>query len=178
MDTQSFSKTPNIIEESSVTDKFQIRNVSDTVGNKKPLRDFFLDDTDDFEDAEIYYPSKMNETPDKSDEEMVKEPETKSLVQAFLAPENTPVSTSVLGIKDYEPSPFILANTIEAELHHLRNDCIIPVFSKDNEKTIAHQEFIDCVVNATQKAFPMQSITTPEIRVSHQIKGKDSRSNS
>ena len=27
---------------------------------------------------------------------------------------------------------FIEANTIEASLEHLRNDCIIPVFAKDN----------------------------------------------
>ncbi|WP_288681368.1 DUF3871 family protein, partial [uncultured Bacteroides sp.] len=30
---------------------------------------------------------------------------------------------------------FIEANTIEASLEHLRNDCIIPVFAKDNEAT-------------------------------------------
>ena len=28
---------------------------------------------------------------------------------------------------------FIEANTIEATLQHLKNDCIIPVFAKDNE---------------------------------------------
>lgn len=73
---------------------------------------------------------------------------------------------------EYEHKPFIEANTQEVNIHHLRNDCIIPVFSKDNEKTIAHQEYIDCVMNAVQKVFPMQSITAPEIRVSHQIKGR------
>ena len=31
---------------------------------------------------------------------------------------------------------FIEANTIEASLEHLRNDCIIPVFAKDNEATL------------------------------------------
>ena len=29
-------------------------------------------------------------------------------------------------------SPFVEANTQEATLQHLRNDCITPVFSKDN----------------------------------------------
>ncbi|MCL8536857.1 DUF3871 family protein [Chryseobacterium gallinarum] len=72
----------------------------------------------------------------------------------------------------YEHKPFIEANTQAVNLYHLKNDCIIPVFSKDNEKTIAHQEFIDVVMNAAQKAFPMQDITEPEIRVSHQIKGR------
>ena len=29
--------------------------------------------------------------------------------------------------------PFIEANTHEVDMRHLREDCIIPVFSKDNE---------------------------------------------
>lgn len=74
--------------------------------------------------------------------------------------------------KSYKDKPFIEANTQAVNLYHLKNDCIIPVFSKDNEKTIAHQEFIDVVMNAAQKVFPIQSITEPEIRVSHQIKGR------
>jgi len=28
-------------------------------------------------------------------------------------------------------------------LSTLKRDCIIPVFSKDNKKTLAHQEFIE-----------------------------------
>ena len=43
----------------------------------------------------------------------------------------------IVSQQDYEPSPFILANTEEVPLQHLKHDCIIPVFSKDNEKTIA-----------------------------------------
>lgn len=75
-------------------------------------------------------------------------------------------------IKKPIPSPFILANTQEATLQHLKTDCIIPVFSKDNEKTIAHQEFIEVVMNAVNKVFQRQTINSPEIRVSHQIKGR------
>jgi len=67
---------------------------------------------------------------------------------------------------------FIESNTTEVELGHLSNDCIIPVFSKDNEKTIAHQEFIEAVQEAAYKAFPNAQFQTPEIRVSHQIKGR------
>ena len=74
--------------------------------------------------------------------------------------------------RDKEITPFIVANTIEVPLHHLKQDCIIPVFSKDNEKTIAHQEFIESVLSAISKVFPHHSISTPEIRVSHQIKGR------
>lgn len=34
--------------------------------------------------------------------------------------------------------PFIEANTKEVTMEHLRNDCVVPVFSKDNEITISH----------------------------------------
>lgn len=173
MDTQSFSRTPNIIEvsvrpqESPVN--LKIRSVSNiTSVEKKSIRDIFLDDNESFEDAEIFYPSKMNEE---------HKPEPKNVVQAFLIPDskvynfdNTSAELDKNG--DNQHKPFIVANTSEATLHHLQNDCIIPVFSKDNEKTIAHQEFIEVVLSAVQKVFPHHSITEPEIRVSHQIKGR------
>ena len=68
--------------------------------------------------------------------------------------------------------PFIVANTTEVPLLHLKHECIIPVFSKDNEKTIAHQEFIEVILDAVTRVFPQQVIAEPEIRVSHQIKGR------
>lgn len=97
---------------------------------------------------------------------------------------NTIIKSNVNGIVQTQPEtpvvinngnprkPFIEANTIEVELSHLQNDCIIPVFSKDNEKTIAHQEFIETVLDAIGNAFPNYKVTQPEIRVSHQIKGR------
>nr|WP_315032940.1 DUF3871 family protein [uncultured Chryseobacterium sp.] len=173
MDTQSFSKTPNIIEVSvrpqEAPVNLQLRNVSNTISvKKKSIRDFFLDKNESFEDAEIFYPSKMNEEP---------KPEPKNVVQAFLMPDAQEQNYHYTFAKldksrDNQHKPFIVANTSEATLHHLQNDCIIPVFSKDNEKTIAHQEFIEVVLNAVQKVFPHHSITEPEIRVSHQIKGR------
>ena len=81
------------------------------------------------------------------------------------------IETSPVNFK-FEQKPFIEANTQEVDLIHLSNDCIIPVFSKDNEKTIAHQEYIQVVMDAVKKAFPQQSLSVPEIRVSHQIKGR------
>ena len=69
-------------------------------------------------------------------------------------------------------NPFIEANTKSISLSHLQQDCIIPVFSKDNEKTIAHFEFIDLVGNVASKIFPHHEISQPEIRISHQIKGR------
>ncbi len=75
-------------------------------------------------------------------------------------------------IKAYKINPFIEANTNNINLSVLKNDCIIPVFSKDNEKTIAHQEFIDITSNTIAKIFPHHTIELPEIRTSHQIKGR------
>ena len=112
---------------------------------------------EDIQDAEVYYPSKMNEN-------LEVEPisvQPLSVTPNFIDNGNT----------SYD-KPFIEANTIEVELSHLKHDCIIPVFSKDNEKTIAHQEFIEIVANTAMKLFPHHNVSNPEIRVSHQIKGR------
>jgi hypothetical protein len=74
--------------------------------------------------------------------------------------------------KVYKHNPFIEANTKDVSLSTLRNDCIIPVFSKDNEMTLAHQEFIEIAQNCVSKVFSHHTIEAPEIRVSHQIKGR------
>lgn len=72
----------------------------------------------------------------------------------------------------YLPKPFIEANTMEVNLSHLKNNCVIPVFSKDNERTIAHQEFIEIVQGCISRVFPNRAFDKPEIRVSHEIKGR------
>ena len=69
-------------------------------------------------------------------------------------------------------SPFIEANTESVSLSHLKEKCVIPVFTKDNEITISHQEFIETVISAITTIFPNEAIEAPEIRVSHQIKGR------
>ena len=148
------SKSGNIIEKEIRS--MELRNVAN-----KPIRDVFLDNSDNIEEAEIFYPSKMNEEP---------KPESTQQVQAFLM-QNDEESSAIEVMKD-KSSPFILANTTEVLLQHLKHDCIIPVFSKDNEKTIAHQEFIAVVLDAVHKVFPHHNITEPEIRVSHQVKGR------
>ncbi|MBC5621671.1 DUF3871 family protein [Butyricimonas sp. DFI.6.44] len=68
--------------------------------------------------------------------------------------------------------PFIEANTREATMQHLKNDCVVPVFSKDNEVTISHPSFIETVWEAANQAFPREEIEEPSIRVSHVIKGR------
>jgi len=74
--------------------------------------------------------------------------------------------------KIYQQNPFIEANTKEVSLSTLKHDCIIPVFSKDNEKTLAHQEFIEIAQDCVGKVFSHHTIEVPEVRVSHQIKGR------
>jgi hypothetical protein len=69
-------------------------------------------------------------------------------------------------------SPFIEANTESVSLSHLKEKCVIPVWSKDNEITLSHQEFIETALSAVATIFPNDAIDTPEIRVSHQIKGR------
>ena len=56
---------------------------------------------------------------------------------------------------------FIEANTIEASLEHLRNDCIIPVFAKDNEATLSHVAFIETVQDAARTFFQGEQIELP-----------------
>jgi hypothetical protein len=46
------------------------------------------------------------------------------------------------------------------------------VFSKDNELTISHVNFIETVYEAASTIFPRERINMPEIRVSHIIKGR------
>lgn len=68
--------------------------------------------------------------------------------------------------------PFIEANTKEVTIEHLRNECVVPVFSKDNEVTISHPNFIETIWDAAHKVFPNETVEAPAIRVSHVIKGR------
>ena len=78
----------------------------------------------------------------------------------------------ILSRREVKKLPFIEANTKEVTIEHLKDDCIVPVFSKDNEITISHPNFIETVWEAANKVFPNESIDMPEIRVSHIIKGR------
>ena len=69
-------------------------------------------------------------------------------------------------------TPIIEANTIDVKLQYLKTDCTIPVFAKDNERTISHQEFIECAMEAIEAVFGRNTYLQPEIRVSHTIKGR------
>jgi hypothetical protein len=82
------------------------------------------------------------------------------------------VQVTDMNITNGHSRQFIEANTKEATLQHLKADCVIPVFSKDNEITISHVNFIETVYDAAVKVFPRERINSPEIRVSHVIKGR------
>ena len=68
--------------------------------------------------------------------------------------------------------PFIEANTKDITIEHLKNDCVVPVFSKDNEITISHPSFIETIWEAANQVFPNERIEEPLIRASHVIKGR------
>ncbi len=67
---------------------------------------------------------------------------------------------------------FIEANTQEVTINHLKEDCITPVFAKDNELTINHARFIETIKEAAQDYFSNETVDYPQIRVSHVIKGR------
>jgi hypothetical protein len=67
---------------------------------------------------------------------------------------------------------FIEANTQEVTLNHLKNDCITPVFSKDNELTINHAQFVETIQDAVQSFFSGEKVEQATIRASHIIKGR------
>ena len=69
-------------------------------------------------------------------------------------------------------TPFIEANTKSVSLSHLENKCTIPVFAKDNEVAISHQDFINSMGRSVSTVFPDNSYAQPSIRVSHVIKGR------
>lgn len=61
---------------------------------------------------------------------------------------------------------FIEANTQEVTLNHLKNDCITPVFSKDNELTINHAQFVETIQDAAQSFFSGEKVEQATIRTS------------
>ena len=86
--------------------------------------------------------------------------------------EESPFKDTVTPFPKPKGLHFINANTTEVDIQHLKNDCIVPVFSKDNELTISHPIFIEIVYKAAQEFFRNEQIDIPEIMISHIIKGR------
>lgn len=88
-------------------------------------------------------------------------------------PEQPEADEMPSGADDILPdNRFIGANTQSVPYQHLRTKCTIPVFARDNESTISHQEFVDIVGQAAHLVFQGEQISDPYIRVSHPIKGR------
>jgi hypothetical protein len=88
-------------------------------------------------------------------------------VQAQIITEQEMESTTAI-----HHNRFIEANTQHVELSHLKRDCIIPVFAKDNESTIAHHEFVEAIIGLAQQLYSENSDLIPNIRTSHVVKGR------
>jgi hypothetical protein len=68
-----------------------------------------------------------------------------------------------------KPPVFIEANTLEVSKSDLLTKCTIPVFAKDNEATISHNDFISSIEQVVGGYYPENHT---DIRVSHPIKGR------
>lgn len=69
----------------------------------------------------------------------------------MIIPENQVIT---IANNNNAANQFIEANTKSVTLEHLKKDSIIPVFSKDNETTISHPQFIDASLQAVLNVFP------------------------
>lgn len=69
-------------------------------------------------------------------------------------------------------SPFIEANTVAASFHEVRDNHLIPVYAILNEPLISHAEFIDAVQSVTADIFHGEQILPPQIRLSHEVRGR------
>ena len=67
---------------------------------------------------------------------------------------------------------FISANTVPISLKEIKEEHIIPVFSKSNEKTISHVDFVETVEYIANQVYSGEQILKPAIRVSHKISGR------
>ena len=116
--------------------------------------------------ANLIYPNRINK--EGSHVQIV---EPMEVINTGIMSTN-PVEADSISTREGNKLPFIEANTKEATMQYLKEECITPVFSKDNEVTISHSSFIETVWEAANKVFSNERIEEPAIRVSHVIKGR------
>lgn len=86
---------------------------------------------------------------------------------------NSPVVVEeILPLQETSSVNFMTANTNVISLEELKEQHTIPVFAKDNESTISHQEFIETVSFVANHVFRGEVILRPAVRVSHPVKGR------
>lgn len=78
----------------------------------------------------------------------------------------------VVPVQETSDSHFMAANTKPMSLEEISKSHTIPVFAKDNESTISHQEFIETITFVAGQIFSGEVILKPSMRVSHPIKGR------
>ena len=66
---------------------------------------------------------------------------------------------------------FLDANTNAITLDELKTQCVVPTWA-NQELTISHQDFIECVHDATETFYKGETVTAPSIRVSHIVRGR------
>lgn len=117
----------------------------------------------------------------RPDENTSNEAEILSIMQSVSENEILPFDFELLeaeeihqpvDLNDTSSEHFITSNTEPINLADLSKRCIIPVFSKDNESTISHPEFINTVAEIGNSFFSGERMLKPAIRVSHPIKGR------
>ncbi|GGD60653.1 hypothetical protein GCM10011514_25740 [Emticicia aquatilis] len=67
---------------------------------------------------------------------------------------------------------FIQANTEPMSMYDVEHNHLIPVYVKDNEPVISHQDFINSTLEVVNHVYKNEQILHPAIRVSHPIKGR------
>ena len=66
---------------------------------------------------------------------------------------------------------FLDANTNHITMDELKTQCVVPTWA-NQELTIAHQDFIEAVHDAAHSFYQGEAINTPDIRVSHIVRGR------
>ena len=66
---------------------------------------------------------------------------------------------------------FLKANTEAITIEELVNKCVVPTWA-NQELTIAHQDFINCVHEAAKDFYHGEVVNAPDIRVSHIVRGR------
>lgn len=67
---------------------------------------------------------------------------------------------------------FIQANTEPMSMYDIEHNHLIPVYVKDNEPVISHQDFINSTLEVVNHVYKNEQVLHPAIRVSHPIKGR------
>lgn len=66
---------------------------------------------------------------------------------------------------------FLEANTEAITIEELASKCVVPTWA-NQELTIAHQDFINCVHEAAQDFYHGEVVNAPDIRCSHIVRGR------